>query len=73
MKSLILLLIFSIVGVVVTLSVTGCAYNSTNITAEGNVTCTASVDKPTSVNPFAGAAVPVGVGAQPVVSGEVSK
>jgi len=27
----------------------GCAYNSVTITAEGNVTCNASVDKPVSV------------------------
>ena len=66
-------MVFSIVGVVVTLQVTGCAYNSTNITAEGDVNCVSSVEKPTQVNPFAGAAVPVGVGAQPIVSGEVSK
>lgn len=32
----------------------GCAYNSTTITAQGNVTCNASVDKPTNVNPLAG-------------------
>lgn len=29
----------------------GCAYNSQTITAQGNVTCNASVDKPVTVTP----------------------
>lgn len=32
------------------LNLAGCAYNSTTITAQGNVTCNASVDKPVTVN-----------------------
>lgn len=48
---------------------TGCAYNSTTITAQGNVTCNASVDKPTTVNPFAGSSLQGNV---PIQGGEVS-
>lgn len=42
MRSLLLLILL--------LPVSGCAYNSVNITAQGDVNCTAMVDKPTSVS-----------------------
>lgn len=54
----------------------GCAYNSVTISSQGNVTCNASVDKPTTVdaltNPLRGANVPVAVGPSPQSSGTQS-
>lgn len=45
------------------LLLSGCAYNSTTITAQGNVTCNSSVDKPTTINPFTGNSLPVNANA----------
>jgi hypothetical protein len=41
---------FSAAMILLMLSLSGCAYNSTTITAQGDVYCTASVDKPVQVN-----------------------
>jgi len=35
---------------VIPLLLSACAYNSTTITAQGNVDCTATVNRPTEVN-----------------------
>lgn len=64
MKTLNLLLLL-----LLSLAVSGCASIYNNITAQGDVNCTAILDKPATVNPFAGSSLQGNV---PLQGGEVS-